>query len=191
MEPAARGITHALPTTSWRCRLQLLADPATQARLAGLAAAADLLALPGALLLAIVTPDQTPLANAGTPSPAAVCQAALLFLQLAAGVVAPLLLSVYRWYPYGASGSSEGSSDAVAMPRIAFLQHQAAPHIVFTRELALGAAGSCKRAAAAADSAVRALCWSGSGAAAQTLVAWWLTSLCWLLSKQVAGLPLI
>jgi len=130
--------------------------------------------------------DAGPVALPAQPLPS-ICHAALLFLQLALGVAMPTLLSAYFWHP-GLEGSQDAEDGALVMPRVAHLQHLAAPHIVFFRTLRISAISISRKAAAAADQALRAMLHARSGAAVRAVACWWALALCWLLSAQLAGL---
>lgn len=171
----------------WCSAALLLRDPLSQQRLSAAASILDLGTLPVAALLAAACQGQP--AETARPAPACTCQAVLAFLQAGLAVVVPLMLSAIHTQRWGRGGGGA----ALAMPRVAHLQHQAAPHIVFARELYSSAASCASRAAAAADKALGdvLLSDSGGGTAAHVLVAWWALSLAWLACKRLSGIGML
>lgn len=103
---------------------------------------------------------------AGRAQAHGVCLATTLFLQLAACVIGPTLLSVYSW--------ADPGPPAPYLPR-------------HWRQLC------CFWMERAEHGASRALCWllhnPAGGVVSRLIVAWWLLAATWFCCKRLAGLP--
>ncbi|PRW57077.1 invasin domain [Chlorella sorokiniana] len=106
-------------------------------------------------------------------------------MQLSLGLLLPALLAAYTWRP---AAAADGSPDILAMPRVAHLQHLAAPHIAFLRTLRNSVASNLSKGTMAADATVHALLSSSNQLSSRALTAYWVLSLCWVLCKRLAGI---
>ncbi|KAL4457540.1 hypothetical protein ABPG75_012405 [Micractinium tetrahymenae] len=172
--PASPAVTLAVQLTLLRltmtpdyCSAALLTDGLMQQRTAAAAACLQYATLPilGALPAAKASRHDAGLLHGSAPA-GSVCLATVLFLQLAACVIGPTLLSVYSWADPGPPAEPSGPQRWHQRCRF---WAQRAEH-----------AASC------------ALCWllhsPAGGLASHLVVAWWLLAVTWFFCKKLAGL---
>ncbi|KAL4457539.1 hypothetical protein ABPG75_012404 [Micractinium tetrahymenae] len=156
-----------LTATPDYCSTAMMTDRLTQQRTAALAACLQHAMLP---ILAVLPTSQSAFFDRallhGSAPAGSVCLATVLFLQLAACVIGPTLLSAYSW-------ADPGPPAEPCWPQ---RWHQ-----------------RCRFWAQRAEHAAScALCWllhsPAGGLASHLVVAWWLLAVTWFFCKKLAGL---
>ncbi|KAL4440675.1 hypothetical protein ABPG77_000384 [Micractinium sp. CCAP 211/92] len=172
--PSPPAITLAMQLTLLKltmtpdyCSAALMTDGLTQRRTAAVATGLQYATLP---ILAALPTKQSVIHDAGLlqgSAPAgSVCLATTLFLQLSTCVIAPTMLSIYRWVGPGTQATPSRP------PR----WHQQCRY--WAQQGELGAS--------------RFLCWllhnPAGGTASRVVVVWWLLAVTWFFCKKLASL---